>query len=33
MSNDIFTAYANLSESAGTSRFTGVSLVWFLFPV
>lgn len=23
MSNDIFTAYANLSESAGTSRFTG----------
>lgn len=25
MSNDIFTAYANLEEPAGTSRFTGVS--------
>jgi hypothetical protein len=24
MSNDIFTAYANLSGPAGTSRFTGV---------
>lgn len=33
MSNDIFTAYANLSEPAGTSRFTGVSLVSLLFPV